>query len=98
MAACAARASDPMVLKFWAMGREGEVVAELTRGFEASHPGIRVKVQQLPWQGAHEKLLTAFVGDATPDLAQMGNTWIPEFAALGALSALDPAAAASSVV
>jgi multiple sugar transport system substrate-binding protein len=98
MAACAKPDSGEIVLEFWAMGREGEVVAELTRDFEARHPGIRVNVQQLPWQGAHEKLLTAFVGEATPDLAQMGNTWVPEFATLGALAALDPAAAASSVV
>jgi multiple sugar transport system substrate-binding protein len=98
MAACTRAAPDEIVLQFWAMGREGEVVAELTRGFEASHPGIRVKVQQLPWQGAHEKLLTAFVGEATPDLAQLGNTWIPEFAALGALAALDSATATSAVV
>jgi multiple sugar transport system substrate-binding protein len=98
MAACARPESGETVLQFWAMGREGEVVAELTRDFEASHPGIRVKVQQLPWQGAHEKLLTAFVGEATPDLAQMGNTWIPEFAALGALAPLDEAAAASTLV
>jgi multiple sugar transport system substrate-binding protein len=98
IAACSEPSSGEIVLQFWAMGREGEVVAELTRGFEASHPGIRVKVQQLPWQGAHEKLLTAFVGDATPDLAQMGNTWIPEFASLGALSALEPSVAASTLV
>jgi multiple sugar transport system substrate-binding protein len=32
----------------------------------------------------HEKLLTAFAGDSLPDVCPMGNTWIPEFAALGA--------------
>lgn len=98
MGACTAPAPGSIVLKLWAMGREGEVVAELTRDFEASHPGILVQVQQLPWQGAHEKLLTAFVGDATPDLAQLGNTWLPELAAIGALAPLDAAAAASSLV
>ena len=73
-------------LRFWAFGREGEVVAELVRGFEREHPGVRVRVQQIPWSAAHEKVLTAIVGRATPDLAQMGNTWIPEMAALGALA------------
>jgi multiple sugar transport system substrate-binding protein len=47
-------------------------------------------VQQIPWSAAHEKLLTAFVGDALPDVVQLGNTWIPEFAALGALEPLEP--------
>ena len=36
------------MLRFWAMGREGEVVAELLPEFERAHPGIRVEVQQLP--------------------------------------------------
>jgi multiple sugar transport system substrate-binding protein len=80
------------------MGREGEVVAQLIPEFERLHPGIRVKVQQLPWTAAHEKLLTAFAGDATPDLCQLGNTWIPELAALNALEPLDAHAAASAVV
>ena len=87
-----------IVLRFWAFGREGEVIQELMPEFEQQNPGIRVRVQQIPWTAAHEKLLTAYVGDATPDLAQVGNTWIPEFAALGALEPLDPWMARSSVV
>jgi len=86
------------VVRFWAMGREGEVVAELARAFEAANPDLRVDVQQIPWTAAHEKLLTAFVGRATPDLAQLGNTWVSEFHALGALAPLDERVAASRTV
>jgi multiple sugar transport system substrate-binding protein len=85
-------------LKFWAMGREGEVVSDLMPEFERRHPGIDVRVQQMPWTAAHEKLLTAFVGDATPDLVQLGNTWIPEFAAIGAIAPLDARVAGSRAV
>lgn len=85
-------------LRFWAMGREGEVVRELVRDFERDEPGIRVLVQQIPWSAAHEKLLTAYVGRSTPDLAQLGNTWIAEFEALGALAPLDAKVATSSVI
>jgi multiple sugar transport system substrate-binding protein len=81
--------NQPITLRLWAFGREGEEVLHLIPEFERQHPGIRVNVQQIPWIAAHEKLLTAYVGDATPDLAQIGNTWIPEFAALGALEPLD---------
>jgi multiple sugar transport system substrate-binding protein len=88
----------PTTLTFWAMGREGEVVTSLIAEFERDHPDIRVDVQQLPWTSAHEKLLTAFVGDATPDVAQLGNTWLPELATLDALAALDREVAASPVV
>jgi multiple sugar transport system substrate-binding protein len=91
LAGCGRRGGDR--LRFWAMGREGEVVRELLGDFHAAHPGIRVEVEQLPWSAAHEKLLTAFAGDATPDIAQLGNTWLPEFVALGALEPLDAYAA-----
>ncbi|WP_457421376.1 sugar ABC transporter substrate-binding protein [Roseateles sp. P5_E7] len=89
LAGCA-RDSGTTTLRFWAMGRESEVAAELIAGFEREHPKVRVKVEQLPWTAAHEKLLTAFAGDATPDLAQVGNTWLPEMQALGALEPLQP--------
>lgn len=88
LAGCA-RDTGTTTLRFWAMGREAEVAAELIAGFEREQPGVRVKVEQLPWTAAHEKLLTAFAGDATPDLAQVGNTWLPEMQALGALEPLD---------
>jgi multiple sugar transport system substrate-binding protein len=83
------RGEGPITLRFWAMGREGEVVEELVGEFERQSPGVRIDVQQLPWSAAHEKLLTAFVGRSTPDLAQLGNTWVAEFAALRALEPLD---------
>ena len=54
----------------WAFGREGEVVSELLPEFTRRNPGVRVEVPQIPWTAAHEKLLTAYVGDATPDVAQ----------------------------
>jgi multiple sugar transport system substrate-binding protein len=76
-------------VRFWAMGREGEVVQELVGDFERENPRVRVDVQQIPWSAAHEKLLTAFVGRSTPDVAQLGNTWVSEFVALRALEPLD---------
>ena len=85
-------------LRFWAMGREGEVVQELLPEFERQNPGIHVEVQQIPWTAAHEKLLTAFVGRGTPDVAQLGNTWISEFTALEALEPLGPWVERSAVV
>jgi multiple sugar transport system substrate-binding protein len=90
-----ARERDTAV-RFWAMGREGEVVGELLQDLERS-TGISVRVEQLPWSAAHEKLLTAFAGDTTPDLCQLGNTWLPELVALGALEPLDARVRSSSI-
>ena len=81
--------ADDRTLRFWAMGREGEVATELLAGFERENPDVRLRIEQLPWSAAHEKLLTAYAGDATPDVAQLGNTWLPEFVALDALEPLD---------
>jgi multiple sugar transport system substrate-binding protein len=99
LAACGGGNADEVrTVRFWAMGREGEVVEQLVPEFERRNPGIRVVVQQIPWTAAHEKLLTAFVGGATPDISQLGNTWVPEFQALGALEELDARASASASV
>jgi multiple sugar transport system substrate-binding protein len=94
----AASAGDRSTLRIWAMGREGEVLSQLIPAFEKQHPDIHVEVQQIPWTAAHEKLLTAYVGEATPDIAMLGNTWVPEFVALDALEPLDSLAAHSRVV
>ena len=92
----ACRPADDGTLRFWGFGREGETVARLVPAFERENPGIRVRVQSIPWTAAHEKLLTAQVGRATPDVAQLGNTWIPELVTLGALEPLDGSLAASA--
>jgi multiple sugar transport system substrate-binding protein len=92
---CTGREGGRPSVRFWGVGREGEVAAELVRGFEQEHPDIDVIVQKLPWTAAHEKLLTAYAGDTLPDLCQLGNTWVPEFAALDALEPLDSAVATS---
>jgi multiple sugar transport system substrate-binding protein len=95
---CAERKQGVEQLEFWGLGREGEVVADLIPEFERRNPGIHVTLQQIPWIAAHEKLLTAYVGEATPDLAQVGNTWIPEFVAVGGLADLGPFAKASKTI
>lgn len=96
--ACAPGGGRPEAVRLWAFGREGEVVRELLPELERRHPGLSVEVQQIPWTAAHEKLLTAYVGRELPDVAQLGNTWIPEMTALDAIEPLDGRVAASAVV
>lgn len=87
--ACTRAAASETELRVWAFGTEGEALTPIAREFERANPGVHVRVQAIPWTAAHEKLLTAYVGGALPDVAQLGNTWIPEFAALNALEPLD---------
>lgn len=95
---CSRRRNGTTRLRFWAVGREGEVAAQLVKEFTDQNPDIEVEVQKLPFTAAHEKLLTAYAGDTLPDVCQLGNTWVPEFAALNALQPLDDVAKQSAVV
>ncbi len=87
---CNRSSNSVTVIKFWAMGNEGEMVTQLIPEFERANPNIRVVVQQIPWTAAHEKMLTAFAGGSLPDVFQMGNTWLPEFKVLNSLEPLEP--------
>ncbi len=60
-----------------------------TTEFESAHPGDRVSVQFVPWASAHDQFVTAIGGGQTPDVAEMGSTWTPEFADIGALEPVD---------
>jgi multiple sugar transport system substrate-binding protein len=95
LSGCGKARETKTVVNFWAMGAEGERALPLIEEFESAHPTIDVRVQQVPWNAAHEKLLTAFAGDSLPDVCQLGNTWIAEFDALGALADLTDRVAAS---
>lgn len=98
LCACEKPAEGSRTLTFWTIGREGEAVRQLLPDFEREHPGLHVAVQQLPLTAAHQKLLTAYAGNSTPDITQLGNTWIPEMVALGALEPLDARVKASRTV
>ncbi|MFJ9005419.1 sugar ABC transporter substrate-binding protein [Streptomyces canus] len=67
-------------ITMWAQGAEGEKLPSLLKGFEAENPGVKVKVTAIPWSDAHSKYQTAIAGGTTPDVAQMGTTWMPDFA------------------
>jgi multiple sugar transport system substrate-binding protein len=93
---CARR--DNERLTFWSIGREADRIGALFEEFERRHPGIRIKLEKLPWTAAHQKLLTAFAGNSLPDVFQIGNTWIPEFVTLDALAPLNAFVIESGVV
>jgi len=98
VAGCGGKGDTRTHITFWAFGAEGEHVAMLIPEFTRLHPEIDVRVQFIPWNAAHEKLLTAFAGGSLPDIWQLGNTWIPEFTQLGAIEDLTPRVARSQVI
>lgn len=63
----------------WAQGAEGDALPALAKEFETANPGVKVNVTAIPWDAAHNKYQTAIAGGSTPDVAQMGTTWMSDF-------------------
>ena len=90
---CSRRAAGG--LDMWAMGAEAENLPALLAALPGGAPN-NLRIQPLPWSAAHEKLLTGFAGGSLPDLGQVGNSWISELTAIGAIQPV-PAAMQSLV-
>jgi len=73
-------------ITMWAQGAEAERLPGLLKDFEAANPGVQVNVTPIPWDAAHNKYQTAIAGGTTPDVGQLGTTWMGEFGAAGALA------------
>ncbi|GMO00858.1 sugar ABC transporter substrate-binding protein [Parageobacillus thermoglucosidasius] len=84
------QATDKTTINVWAMGEEAKSLPKIAEDFEKENRNIDVKVQAIPWDQAHDKLLTAVASKKGPDVIQMGTTWIPEFASANALLDLKP--------
>ncbi len=81
---CGARGSDALTV--WAMGNEAASLPALLKDIDWPAGAPPISVQPLPWTAAHEKLLTGFAGDSLPAVGQVGNSWIAELAAIGAIA------------
>lgn len=57
--------------------------------FSERYPNITIDAQSIPDSEMRQKLLTAAAGGETPDIARMDIVQVPEFAAMGALAAVD---------
>lgn len=82
-------ADKKQTLTVWAMGEEGNRVAEIAKTFSKEHPEITVKVTPIGWDVAHQKLVSAAAAGQLPDMAQLGSTWMGEFIELDALEPID---------
>lgn len=74
----------------WAMGTEGEKLAEFAKEFSTENPDAKVSVTAVPWDAAHQKIASAIAAKQTPDVSMIGTTWQGEFAKSGALDPTPP--------
>jgi multiple sugar transport system substrate-binding protein len=82
----------PVTITFWHAYNPLETETfneQVLPAFEAAHPNIKVEAQPVPYDEFRRKLLTAIAGGTAPDLIRSDIIWVPEFAELGALVALD---------
>ena len=81
------------VLTVWIMeGTHPDVqpfFTELSGAFQ-ERTGATLDVQFLQWGAAHDRFATAIAGGTTPDVAELGTTWVGEFGDAGALVDLGP--------
>jgi multiple sugar transport system substrate-binding protein len=69
----------------WAMGTEGAELGVLADAYMADNPDVTVNVTEVPWEGAHDRIVNAIAGGEVPDVSMIGTTWMGEFAGLGGL-------------
>ena len=72
-------------IEVWAMGDEGNRLGSMVKDFESNNPDVNVKVTAIPWDSAHDKLVTATAAKQGPDIIQLGSTWVTEFGEAGGL-------------
>ena len=68
-------------------------IEALNAEFEAAHPGVTVDLQEQTWGEYTTKVTTglADTSDSAPDVLELGNTQVAQFAGAGALMELDKA-------
>jgi N,N'-diacetylchitobiose transport system substrate-binding protein len=84
-------ANEGKSLTLWIMqgtnAKTDEYVDAITKAFK-EQTGADLTVEVQPWDGAHDKFVTAMSGGTGPDVAEVGTTWTPEFADAGGLDDL----------
>ncbi|MEK7376789.1 MAG: extracellular solute-binding protein, partial [Candidatus Margulisiibacteriota bacterium] len=76
------------VVQMWVMPNSLEPVKDIEAvlaDFESQNPGIKVQITSVDWGSAWTKITTAATSGDTPDLVQLGSTWVGAISAMGAL-------------
>ena len=73
-----------VTLKFWHFWPE-KWINPILEEFMKENPDIEVVAERLTWSDGFNKIVTAFAANDTPDVLELGSTWVAQFAADGAL-------------
>lgn len=81
-------------ITFWnGYAADGEEISTFTEvvlpAFNRLYPNVTVEHQEIPYDDLRQKLVTGLAGGILPDVLRADIIWVPEFADLGVLLALD---------
>lgn len=81
-------AQAKVTLKFWNFWSD-KWIGPMIEDFMKENPDIEVQIERLTWSDGFNKIVTAFAAGDTPDVLELGSTWVSQFAADGALKEVD---------
>ncbi|MFC4586747.1 extracellular solute-binding protein [Sphaerisporangium corydalis] len=75
----------PVELTVWVMrdSFSDAVLGRFTTAFRQSHPGITLDIQIQEWDGIGQKVTSGLASNDAPDVIEVGNTQVAEYAASG---------------
>ena len=93
VAALPAVAQDDVTVQYWHTMSDPETakLEEMIAAFEAANPGIKIEATRYAYNDFKQALLTGIAGGEPPDVARLDIVWVPQFAEMGALEAMDTA-------
>lgn len=83
--------AEEVTVTYWHTMSEPETaqLAQVIAAFESANSGVKVEATRYAYDDFKPALLTSIAGGQAPDTARLDIIWVPEFAELGALLALD---------
>jgi fructooligosaccharide transport system substrate-binding protein len=85
--------TETVTLKFWRpSGNDAEngAISKLIENFEAKNPGIKVELENIPFDNYETKIRTALAGKNAADIIAIDAPTMPSYANAGALYDLTP--------
>ncbi|MCM2389530.1 extracellular solute-binding protein [Streptomyces albipurpureus] len=82
--------SDTRTVQVWLMKDSvtEEFLDRFTKEYKKDHPSVKLKFTFQGWNGIGEKVNAALKGKDTPDVIEVGNTQVPQYAESNALTDL----------
>ncbi len=81
---CAPAAAETELIfwNFW----DQKFIAPVIARFEAEHPGVKIRSEQLNWGNGLDKIVVALANGKAPDICELGSTWTGKFMSEGVLA------------